>query len=372
MAWIFNPFTGTFDYSIISAGGVLPPSSGGTGTSTVFTAGSVVFAGTSGIYSQDNANFFWDDANNRLGIGTATPATSLHVVGNIRVNDTNSFQWGGNAVYITGSNAAQLMQFFQFGTEVMRLVGANNVSIGTTTTAAKLTVTQTGAGSTCAYFTGVSGAKLLLDYIGNGTNYYDAGPHIFRSVVGAEFLRIDTSGNVGIGTSSTASAKLSISGAGTAAAIITTGLSSANTLPDIYINRSSSTTAVVTAPSIYLADGTYNRVIQSGAGNLQFLRYSGSWIEDMRLDTSGNLLVGTTSSPTSGTQCLTIETGTAATASPADTITIYSTDLSAGNTMLSLYTEGTPVNANATAAATHRIAIRVNGTVYYLLANTSA
>jgi hypothetical protein len=40
--------------------------------------------------------------------------------------------------------------------------------------------------------------------------------------------------------------------------------------------------------------------------------------------------------------------------------------------MLSLYTEGTPVNANTTAAATHRIAIRVNGTVYYLLANTAA
>lgn len=59
--------------------GILPVANGGTGTSTAFTAGSVVFAGGSGIYGQDNANLFWDDANNRLGIGTATPAITLSV-----------------------------------------------------------------------------------------------------------------------------------------------------------------------------------------------------------------------------------------------------------------------------------------------------
>jgi hypothetical protein len=117
---------------------------------------------------------------------------------------------------------------------------------------------------------------------------------------------------------------------------------------------------------------TWMAVSRTGM-DIDFIRlFTGASAEVMRLDSSRNLLLGTTVSPTSGTQCLTIETGTAATASPADTITIYSTDLSAGNTMLSLYTEGTPVNVNAIADATHRIAIRVNGTVYYLLANTSA
>ncbi len=60
-------------------GGTLAPSDGGTGTTTVFTQGSVVFAGGSGIYTQDNAHFFWDDTNNRLGIGTNTPLSTLHV-----------------------------------------------------------------------------------------------------------------------------------------------------------------------------------------------------------------------------------------------------------------------------------------------------
>lgn len=45
---------------------------GGTGTSTAFTQGSVVFAGASGVYSQDNANLFWDDSNNYLGVGVST------------------------------------------------------------------------------------------------------------------------------------------------------------------------------------------------------------------------------------------------------------------------------------------------------------
>jgi len=58
------------------------------GTSTLgpiilsgFTPGSVLFAGPAGLISQDNANFFWDDANNRLGIGTKIPAQKLQING---------------------------------------------------------------------------------------------------------------------------------------------------------------------------------------------------------------------------------------------------------------------------------------------------
>ncbi|MGI6104061.1 MAG: right-handed parallel beta-helix repeat-containing protein [Patescibacteria group bacterium] len=54
---------------------------GGTGTSAQFTQGSIVFAGANGIYSQDNSNFFWDDTNNRLGIGTNSPSVFMHVIG---------------------------------------------------------------------------------------------------------------------------------------------------------------------------------------------------------------------------------------------------------------------------------------------------
>ena len=61
--------------------GTLPVASGGTGTATAFTAGSVVFAGASGVYTQDTANFFWDDTNNFLGLGISTPNSRLVTVG---------------------------------------------------------------------------------------------------------------------------------------------------------------------------------------------------------------------------------------------------------------------------------------------------
>jgi hypothetical protein len=53
------------------------------GSITSATAGSVLFAGAAGILQQDNANFFWDDSNNRLGIGTNAPGSALDIAGNV-------------------------------------------------------------------------------------------------------------------------------------------------------------------------------------------------------------------------------------------------------------------------------------------------
>ena len=50
------------------------------------TQGSILFVSSTGQMIQDNTNFFWDDTNNRLGIGNITPANSLHTY----VNDTSA------------------------------------------------------------------------------------------------------------------------------------------------------------------------------------------------------------------------------------------------------------------------------------------
>jgi hypothetical protein len=60
---------------------------------TALTTGSVPFIGASGALSQDNANLFFDDTNNRLGINTNSPTTALDVFGSGiigRVNGTST------------------------------------------------------------------------------------------------------------------------------------------------------------------------------------------------------------------------------------------------------------------------------------------
>lgn len=60
------------------------------GAITSATAGSVLFATTGGVLGQNNANFFWDNTNARLGIGITAPLTGIHVLGEITVKNTNN------------------------------------------------------------------------------------------------------------------------------------------------------------------------------------------------------------------------------------------------------------------------------------------
>lgn len=94
-----NPSTALLNAASITLGwtGTLAVSRGGTGTATAFTAGSVLFAGASGVYSQDNSNFYWDDTNNRLGLGTNTPRSTLDVAGAVLSNHTFTGMGGARA-----------------------------------------------------------------------------------------------------------------------------------------------------------------------------------------------------------------------------------------------------------------------------------
>jgi len=49
------------------------------GTVTSGTTGSILFIDPTATLAQDNANLFWDNTNNRLGIGTASPSGGLHL-----------------------------------------------------------------------------------------------------------------------------------------------------------------------------------------------------------------------------------------------------------------------------------------------------
>ena len=72
-------------------------------TDTSLTSGSVLFSGTAGLVSQDNANLFWDDTNNRLGISTTTPGAKLDIHGTGTIVQLNGT--GVNNSYLQFQNA---------------------------------------------------------------------------------------------------------------------------------------------------------------------------------------------------------------------------------------------------------------------------
>lgn len=80
------------------------------------TAGSVLFVGTNGIFQQDNSNLFWDDSNNRLGIGTASPGAPLSIVNT--VDSAPIAQWVGD-----GANCNPRFERYQANAAPVSFIG---------------------------------------------------------------------------------------------------------------------------------------------------------------------------------------------------------------------------------------------------------
>ena len=122
------------DLSISGTGGntiTLPSASG--------TTGSVFFADTDGTQTENNSQFFWDNNNNRLGIGTASPTHKLQVNGQVRATSfANANGTAGSPAYRfnddsnTGMYRADTdeLGFSSAGTEAMRIDDSQNVGIG--------------------------------------------------------------------------------------------------------------------------------------------------------------------------------------------------------------------------------------------------
>jgi hypothetical protein len=160
--------------------GILPVANGGSGTGTAFTAGSIVFAGASGVYSQNNAQLTWDNTYNSLVVGGTGSGTNRICAYLINAVDTSTA--GQGQIQIANSNATN-----GFGSSITFCVSSNTFAVG-----AKILFVRTGSQSDgyLSFFTKSDGS------LSNAT----------------EKMRIAQAGNVLIGTTTDAGQLLQVAG----------------------------------------------------------------------------------------------------------------------------------------------------------------
>jgi hypothetical protein len=156
--------------SSASISGIIPVGKGGTGMAS-FAPGNLLFGNAAAAIGENN-NLFWHNADNRLGIGTATPAKPLDIAlaGGIRIsrnelgNANNELYFGDNGqirsfddghriLFDRGNNILELREYgdlyFSSGaltgnrTANAVLLGNGNFGIGTSSPTAKLDVNGT-------------------------------------------------------------------------------------------------------------------------------------------------------------------------------------------------------------------------------------
>lgn len=230
-------------------------------------SGSVLFSNGTTI-AQDNSNFFWDDTNNRLGIGTATPAFRLDVNGTSRIQgDLNIGLTGANSNLnfpnTTGSFANGFQSIFS-GNALRMFVGSAFVQLdGSASIALNGNTTVSGINGNPA---------LIINQTNNAwTTLTDLrGQNVTR-------FRFLTNGNLLIGTTTDNNGRLQIAAPGAASTDIALRIRNSGDTADLMNFAGNGFMGIGVATPAYLLDvnGTINSTISRIQGVVLALNSQG-------------------------------------------------------------------------------------------------
>jgi hypothetical protein len=275
--------------SYFDADGVFHGQTAG-GLNPGLSTGSVLFQGSSGI-TQDNGNFFWDDTNNRLGIGSTAPADRVSIYNSNQLLANGRGQLG---LYSTDSQdvdlGATLVLGGQDGNAISRSFAAiagrkaNNTS-GDRGGYLQLSVRRTGITSELTERMRITGDGL----VGIGTTTPQNRLDIEGAVaIGANYSGSNTApsnglivqGNTGIGTSGPL-AKLHIAGTADDQQLIVQANSTQTLNLQEWQNSSGGTLASVDPLGNLTVPRLYTSIIRESVDN-------NTWISLTRLNATNN------------------------------------------------------------------------------------
>jgi hypothetical protein len=184
--------------------------------------------------------------------GTSSGTKRSALIGSV-LTAASGTNVSGNLIFYT-NNAGTLA-------ERMSISAAGNVGIGALAPVSRLEVVNSGV------------AALIIGYNNTSENYYDANTQIFRNAAATERMRIDSNGNVCVGTA--------------------TALATSDNRGNVTINGTNGSILAMgvggTTKGYLFQDSSTMYLVNAGSGSTNF-EVNGS--ERMRINSSGQLIVG--------------------------------------------------------------------------------